>query len=78
MAKFFKGLAYVWFVLVGALLVISSVFIIYKDGFWTFAQIMSPFNVTNLILELLALSPGVAALLLSQWLEKRKSSASRL
>jgi hypothetical protein len=77
MAKFFRILAYVWFVIFGVVFLFSSAMIIYKDGFWAYAEIMSPYNVTNLIVTILALSPGIGAWLLAQWLDKRKAARAR-
>jgi hypothetical protein len=70
MATVLKVLAYIWFGLFGTLLVISGISLVLKEGFWTFAQGWSPFSILSL---LFVFSPGIAALLLAKWLEKRKS-----
>jgi hypothetical protein len=68
MARVLKVLAYIWFGLFGTLLVISGIAYILIEGFWTFAQLWSPVSILSL---LFVFSPGIAALLLAKWLEKR-------
>ena len=66
-----KVLAYIWFGLFGTLVVTSGISYILKKGFRAFAQGWTPLGILSFPLLFF---PGIAALLLAKWLEKRKSS----
>jgi hypothetical protein len=66
-----KVLAYIWFGLFGTLVVTSGISYILKKGFRAFAQGWTPLGILGFPLLFF---PGIAALLLAKWLEKRKSS----
>jgi len=68
-ARVLKVFAYIWFGLFGTLLVTSGISYILKKGFRAFAQGWTPLGILSFPLLFF---PGIAALLLAKWLEKRK------
>jgi hypothetical protein len=73
MVKVFKVLGYIWLYLYGTLLAMFVIGTILKRDFVTLAEIFNPLDVTTSLSLSLVLGPGIAALILADWLEKRKS-----
>jgi hypothetical protein len=70
-AKLLRGFAYVWLCLLGSLIFVSCIAIWHRDGFGKVQEIFSPFNVVNVVVTLITLSPGIAAYMLAEKLEQR-------
>ena len=73
MVKVFKVLGYIWLYLHGTFLALLVTGTIIKRDFGTLAEIFNPLDVTKSLRLSQVLGPGIAALILADWLEKRKS-----
>jgi hypothetical protein len=65
-----KVLGYVWLVLAGLLISVGIVGVWMKEGFPGVQDLLSPFNVTNYVLTIITLAPGIGLLILSDKLQK--------
>ena len=77
MVRVLRIFAKVWAVLVAAIVLIGYIGILVNEGFGRLQQVMSPFNIVNYVVILLALSPAIGAWVLADKLEKKSSSSNR-
>ena len=68
-ALIFVGKSYLY--VVGALILISYIWIWYSEGFAALADILSPFNLLNWVAVLIALAPGLGLLWLGERLKRK-------
>jgi hypothetical protein len=69
--KLLWGFAYVWFCLIGSLIVLSVGFLWCTEGFSNVQENFSPFNLVNSIVTLVSLAPGIGAYMLAKRLTER-------
>lgn len=72
MAKTLRTVGLVWCYAVAALIALSLAWIAYRQGFGQVQEIMSPFNVANYIVTIIALAPGLACLWGAEKLKERR------
>jgi uncharacterized membrane protein YccF (DUF307 family) len=72
--RLLKVFAMVWFVLAGLFIIACLIMIWLEDGFQRVAEILSPFNIWNFAMMVIAFSPGFGAQILAGYLEKKNSN----
>jgi len=64
-----KVFGYVWLTLAVLLILVGIIGVWMKDGFSGVQGLLSPFNITNWLVTIVTLTPGISALM---WAEKLK------
>ncbi len=75
--KALKWFGYIWIYTAGTLIAIGYVWTLIKQGWWAFADLFNPFNLTNFLLVMLFLMPGLLAVYWADKLAERRREASR-
>ena len=57
LAAFFQVLGYLWLAVAGVVIVMGIIGVGIKGGFSAVQKLLSPFNVSNLVVTLITLSP---------------------
>ncbi len=66
-----KVLGYIWLMFASLLISVGIVGVWMKEGFSGVQDLMSPYNVTNYIVTVITLSPGIGLLMLSEKLQSK-------
>jgi len=72
LGKILKVIGYLYLVLAIGFILMNLYFVWVNEGFSVVQEILSPFNVANLIITLLTLAPGLLLLLASKYISKDK------
>ena len=72
-----KIIGYIWLVLAGPLILVGIYGVWMKEGFSGVQNLMSPFNVTNYIVMIITLAPGIGLLVLSEKLKTKFMQESK-
>ena len=72
LGKILKVIGYLYLVLAIGFILMNLYFVWINEGFSVVQEILSPFNVANLIITLLTLAPGLLLLLASKYISKDK------
>lgn len=70
--KLLRVFSKIWVMLITLLILGSLATMWMQDGFGAVQQTMSPFNILNWIVTVVALSPGIAAHMLAERLESKR------
>jgi hypothetical protein len=73
MAKFLKMLGKVWLIIAALLIFMGYASIWYRHGFSELMEVLSPFNIWNLIAVLVTIAPGIGLIKLGERLDVRKA-----
>jgi len=65
LATFFQVLGYLWLAVAGVLVVMGIIGVEIKGGFSAVQKLLSPFNLPNLVVTLIALAPGIGLLIIA-------------
>ncbi len=74
LATFCKVLGYVWLIIAGIVIFIGIVGVWMKEGFSGVRELLSPFNVANWFVTVIALAPGIGLLMLSEKSRQKSNS----
>jgi len=65
LAIFFQVLGYLWLAVAGVVIVMGIIGVEIKSGFSVVQKLLSPFNLPNLVVTLIALAPGIGLLIIA-------------
>ena len=74
LAAFFRVLGYLWLAVAGVVIVMGIIGVEIKGGFSTIQKLLSPFNLTNLVVTLITLAPGIGLLIIADILRQKTKS----
>ena len=65
----------IWLVLAFLLIIAGTIGVWMKEGFWEAIYLFSPFNWRNMILTVITIAPGIAAISFADRLKRKLSRA---
>jgi len=65
LATFFQVLGYLWLAVAGVMIVMGIIGVGIKGGFSVVQKLLSPFDLPNLVVTLIALAPGIGLLIIA-------------
>jgi len=65
LAAFFRVLGYLWLAAAGVVIFMGFIGVEIKGGFSAVQKLLSPFNISNLVVTLITLAPGIGLLILA-------------
>jgi hypothetical protein len=65
LAAFFRVLGYLWLAVAGVVIVMGIIGVSIKGGFSAIQKLLSPFNLSNLVVTLITLAPGIGLLIIA-------------
>ncbi len=71
MSRFLIIIGKIWLYVAAFVILLGYVSILYNDGFWKLAAILSPFNIWNWLAVVITLLPGIGLLELGKRLDRR-------
>lgn len=71
LSKIVKVLGYIWIGIAGLVILIGYFTIFVNQGFARLQEVVSPFNIWNLIVNLVILAPGIGLVALSKKMENK-------
>ena len=72
MAKVLQVVGVGWLIIAGLVIVLGYAMILWQQGFWALAEILSPWNIMNYVTVMLTLAPGVVLLMVADRLKAKK------
>lgn len=69
-----KVFGYIWVTLAAILILVGVVGVWMKGGFSAVQELLSPFNIVNWVVMVIALAPGIAALMWAEKLSQKQAS----
>jgi hypothetical protein len=74
LAAFFQVLGYLWLAVAGVVIVTGIIGVEIKGGFSAVQKLLSPFNLSNLVVTLITLAPGIGLLIIADILRQKIKS----
>jgi len=74
LATFFQVLGYLWLAVAGVVIVMGIIGVEIKGGFSAVQKLLSPFNLSNLVVTLITLAPGIGLLIIADILRQKIKS----
>ena len=65
LANFFQVLGYLWLAVAAVIIFMGFIGVGIKSGFSVVQKLLSPFNLPNLVVTLIALAPGIGLLIIA-------------
>jgi hypothetical protein len=65
LATFFQVVGYLWLAAAGVVIVMGIIGVEIKGGFSAVQKLLSPFNLSNLVVTLITLAPGIGFLIIA-------------
>ena len=65
LAAFFRVLGYLWLAVAGVVIVMGIIGVSIKGGFSAIQKLLSPFNLSNVVVTLITLAPGIGLLIIA-------------
>lgn len=72
MSKVLQVVGVGWLVIAGLVIVAGYAMILWQQGFWALAEILSPWNIINYVTVMLTLAPGVVLLMVADRMKAKK------
>ena len=70
--KLIKFFGWVLIAVAGAVVFVSYMMILIKEGFWAVTELLNPLNILNFMATVAAFLPGFALLKLGDWLMNKR------
>lgn len=72
MSKVLQVVGVGWLIVAGLVIVLGYGMVLWQQGFWALAEMLSPWNIINYVVVMLTLAPGVAILMVADRMKAKK------
>lgn len=72
MSKVLQVVGVAWLIVAGLVIVLGYGMVLWQQGFWALAEMLSPWNIINYVVVMVTLAPGVAILMVADRMKAKK------